>query len=253
MINIFQLGKKHFYLLFVFLLLWVILFEFILSPNQILPRPTIVITSIIALFEDYQFLNNLISSISAVYISFLAASFFLWIIKSYLINNQKLFSLVAISLKGIYGIIPGIFWGLFLIYWFPDSELIKYIFIFFTSFLYLFIKLELEIKKVNIEFIDSAISLGCEKNFVSSKVYWKAVEPALALSLTDLHLYLWTIIIVFELIKGGLGVGSVLRSTIQYKDLSAMFISVIFICIIIFMGSFIIKHIKNKYFSWSIS
>jgi ABC-type nitrate/sulfonate/bicarbonate transport system permease component len=251
MADIFHSDRKYIYFLSGFFVLWIILFEFILPPNQILPRPSIAVISIISLFKDYQFLVNLISSISAIYFSLIVAGLFLLIFRRFLINNKNLFGYLTFSLEWISGIIPGILMGLFLIIWFPDSEFTKYIFIFFTSFTFLINKLENELKKMNSEFIDAAASLGGGKNFISDKVCWKVVEPALAESLKELHLYLWSMLIVFELIKGGPGLGTVLKTAIMYKDLAGLFSSIIIICLIIFVGATVIKYFKNKFFFWS--
>jgi ABC-type nitrate/sulfonate/bicarbonate transport system permease component len=253
MADIFHTDRKYIYFLSGFFLLWIVFFEFILPPNQILPRPSIVVVSIISLFRDYQFLFNLLSSVSAIYLSSFAACLFIWIFRRYLINNKNLFGHLAFSLKWISEIVPGILIGLFLIIWFPDSEFIKHIFIFFACFTYLINKSENELKKVNNEFIDAAASLGAGKNFISDKICWKVIEPALAGSMSELHFYLWSMLLIFELIKGGSGLGTVLRTAILYKDLAGFFASVLIICLLIFAGASIIKYFKNKFVFWSIS
>jgi ABC-type nitrate/sulfonate/bicarbonate transport system permease component len=253
MADIFHSEKKYTYFLSGFVILWIILFEFVFPPNHFLPKPSIVVLSIISLFRDYQFLVNLLSSISAIYLSAIAAGLFLWLFRRYLINNKNIFGYIAFSLDWISGIVPGILIGLFLIVWLPDSEFSKYIFIFFACFTCLIKKLENELKNVKSEYIDVSVSLGAPKNFISDKVCWKAIEPALAESMTDLHFYLWSMLIVFEMINGGLGLGEVLRAAILYKDLAGLFASVLIICLIIFAGSTIIKYFKNKFIFWSIS
>jgi ABC-type nitrate/sulfonate/bicarbonate transport system permease component len=205
------------------------------------------------MFHDYQFLFNLLSSIFAIYLSLIAAGLFIWLFKRYLINNKNLFGYLAFTLEWISGIVPGIMVGLLLVFWFPGSEFIKYIFIFFSAFTYFIYKLKNEVKRVNGEFIDAAVSLGAGKNFISDKVYWKAVEPVLSESLPELHLYLWSMLIVFELIKGGSGLGTVLRTAILYKDLAGLFASVLIVGFIIFVGALLIKYFKNKFVFWSIS
>lgn len=253
MADIFHSERKYIYFLAGSFLLWIIIFEFILPPNHILPKPSIVVVSIISLFRDYQFLVNMLSSISAIYLSAIAAGLFIRVFRRYLINNKNLFGYLAFSLDWISGIVPGILMGLFLIIWLPDSEFSKYIFIFFACFTYLINKLEHELKKVKSEYIDAALSLGAGKNFISGKVCWKAVEPALAESLIELHFYLWSMLIWFEMIKGGYGLGTVLRTAILYKDLAGFFASILIICLIIFTGASLIKYFKNKFFFWSIS
>jgi len=195
----------------------------------------------------------MLSSIAAIYFSSIVAVLFIWIFRRYLINNKSLIGYLAFFLEWISWIIPEILLGLFLIFWLPDSELIKYIFIFFISFTFLINKVEKELKSINREFIDAAASLGAGKNFIFDKVCWKVIEPELASSLTTLHFYLWTMLIVFEFIKGGSGLGTVLRNAILYKDLSGLFSSILIICLIMFIGAYIIKYFKNKFFFWSIS
>jgi NitT/TauT family transport system permease protein len=249
----FHSGRKYIYFLSGLFLLWIILYELIFPPNHILPKPSIVMFSLISLFRDYQFLVNLLSSISAIYLSTFTAGLFIWLFRRYLINNKNIFGYVAFSLHRIAGIIPGILIGLFLIVWLPDSEFSKYIFIFFACFSYLINKLENELKNVKSEYIDASVSLGASMNFISEKVRWKAVEPALAESITEMHFYLWSMLIVYEMINGGLGVGTVLRMAIQYRDLSGLFTSILIICLIIFSGSTLIKYLKNKFIFWNIS
>ena len=244
---------KYIYILLSLFILWIFLFGYVLAPNQILPDPSIALISLISLFKDYHFLGNIISSITAIYFPLIVAYFLLWTIRIFLINYKKLSGSLALSLKWISGIFPGILLGLFFIYWFPDSEVIKYVFMFIISLAFLIVKFEKSIKMVNSEFIDSAISLGTGKNVLSTRIYWKAVEPLIADSLVDIHFYLWSMIIVFEFIKGGLGLGTVLRMAMLYKDLAALFTSIIIMGLIILISKCIIKFIKNKYFFWSIN
>ena len=253
MTDIIHSEKKYTYFLSGFFLLWIILFEFVFPPNYFLPKPSIIVLSIISLFRDYQFLVNLLSSISAIYLPAIAACLFIWLFRRYLINNKNIFGYVVFSFDRISGIVPGILIGLFLIVWLPGSEFSKYIFIFFACFTCLSKKLENELKNVKSEYIDVSVSLGVPKNFISDKIYWKAIEPALSDSIVELHFYLWSMLIVFEMINGGIGLGAVLRIAVLYKDLAGLFASVLIICLIIFVGSAIVKYFKNKFIFWSIS
>jgi ABC-type nitrate/sulfonate/bicarbonate transport system permease component len=143
--------------------------------------------------------------------------------------------------------------GLFLILWLPDSEFSKYIFLFFACFVFLHYKIEIELKKVNNEFIDAVVSLGAEDKFIFDKVRWKIIEPAVAESLSDLHFHLWSILIVFEFINGGSGLGAILRAASLFKDLAGLFVSVMIISLLILVGNTIMNYLKNKIIFWSIS
>jgi len=116
---------------------------------------------------------NLLSSISAMYLSAIAACLFVWIFRRYLINNKNLFEHFAFSLEWISGIVPGILMGLFLWSGCLIQVLVSIFFIFFACFTYLINKLENELKKVKNEYIDAAVSLGAEKNFISDRVAGK--------------------------------------------------------------------------------
>jgi ABC-type nitrate/sulfonate/bicarbonate transport system permease component len=244
---------KFIYLLLSLFILWFIFFEYVFAPNQILPEPSIALLSLISLFNDYHLLVNIVSSFSAIFLPLIVAYFFLWTFRIILINYKKLFGSLTLSVKWISSTFPIILLGLFLIYWFPDSEIIKYVFIFIISLAFLTDEFEKGIKTVNSEFIDSSISLGAGKNFLATKIYWKSVETFMADSLIEIHFYLWSILIVFEFIKGGLGLGAVLSKALLYKDLAAFFTSVLIIGLIIFISTFIIKIFRNKYFYWSIN
>jgi putative hydroxymethylpyrimidine transport system permease protein len=252
MAAIFHSDRKYIYFLLGLILIWIILFEFILPPNHVLPGPSITFISIFSLFKEYQFLNNMLSSISAIYLSSITAGLFIWIFKRYLFNSKNLVGFLKYPMKLISGILPGVFIGLFFIFWFPDSEYYKYVFIFFISSVYLLIKAENELKKVGSEFNDAIASLGIGKNLIFDKIYWKVIEPVLIESLVELHIFLWSILIVFEIIKGGSGIGTVLRNTLLNKDLAGLFASFLLISVIILVGDIIIKYFKNKFFSWSI-
>jgi ABC-type nitrate/sulfonate/bicarbonate transport system permease component len=246
-------DSNYIFLLSGLLFAWIVVSEFILFPNNILPKPSIVLLSIISLIRDYQALANIFSSISAIYLSSIVAGFVIWIFRNYLFSKKKLLGYIASFLNWISGIVPGILLGLFLILWLPDSEISKYIFIFFSSFINLYCKAEEELKKVNRELIEAIASLGAGNEFIFNKICWKSIEPAIAESLVSLHFHLWSVLIVFEFIKGGSGLGSLIRLAVLFKDLAGLFASILLISVLILIGTSIIKYFKDKIFFWSIS
>ncbi|MGA8265020.1 MAG: hypothetical protein WB779_11305, partial [Ignavibacteriaceae bacterium] len=69
------------FILFYFIL-WIILFEFILPANNILPKPSIVFQSFGALWEDYHLPSNYLNTVSSVYLSIIIA----YLLTHYLIH-----------------------------------------------------------------------------------------------------------------------------------------------------------------------
>jgi ABC-type nitrate/sulfonate/bicarbonate transport system permease component len=242
-------NSKYVYLLIAFVLIWIVFYEFILSSNFILPRPYFVMLSLGDLFAKYNILINIISTISAIYSTIIAAFIVMWAFRIYLVNGHNIIKYAAAALGWFAGFIPSILIAIFLIYWLGGSEYVKYIFGFFTCFTLLFIKLEDETRKLGDEYIDAAVSLGADNKMVAGKIRWKAAEPALAGYVPEIHLYLWSMIIIIEYIKGGYGLGVVFREALLYKDLPVLFSSALFTLIVIFAGESLIKYFNNKYFS----
>ncbi len=242
--------KNYKIYLLTYFLLWIILFEFLLPPNNVLPKPSIVLLSFGDLRKDYELPVNYLSTITSIYVSLLAAYFLIRMLVIYLIKSGSRLPDFIFSLEWFSEFIPGIVIGMLLIYWFPDSEYIEFIFAFITAFASMMIKMQNEVLTVPKEYIYSAASLGINDNMISRYVKWKAVQPQLIKHIFTLHFYLWSMIIAFEFIKGGYGLGSVLRDALAYRDLSALFSTFVIIGLTIYIGGLVIRYLKNKFFSW---
>ncbi|MCL5028839.1 MAG: ABC transporter permease subunit [Bacteroidetes bacterium] len=238
-------------LLILYFFLWIILFEFILPVNNILPKPSVVLLSFSALWNDYKLPVNFLSTVGAIYISLALAYIIVWSIKIYLIKSNHFISDFLLSLHWFSNFIPWIILGIFLIYWLPSSEYIKYIFVFLISFFFIIVHLKQELRNVKKEYIESAISLGADEKTISKKIIWKSIQPQLFNHLITLHFQLWSLAIIFEFISGGYGLGNIYRRALEYKDISAIFTITIITGITIFLGSQLIKYLKNKFYHWS--
>jgi ABC-type nitrate/sulfonate/bicarbonate transport system permease component len=243
-------NKNIYYYLTGYFILWIILFEFLLPVNNILPKPSIVLESFDDLWRDYNLLINYLSTISVIYISMAAAYFILRLIRVQLLMRNNVLANLILSLEWFSEYVPGIVIGLILIYWFPNSEYIEFVFAFATVFISLLIKFQIITKELKQEYIDAAYSLGAGRTLIAKSVIWKSAEPALIEHLYQIHLYIWAMLIAFEFIKGGLGLGMIFRRALEFSDLSVLFSSLLITGITIFLGSLMIKSIKNKFFFW---
>ncbi|HSP87633.1 MAG TPA: ABC transporter permease subunit [Ignavibacteriaceae bacterium] len=243
--------RKIYYFLFTYLILWILLFEFLLPVNQVLPKPSIVFQSFPDLWNDYNLPENYLSTISVIYISLVLAFFSVKILSPYLVEKDNFISLFINSLEWFSEFLPGIIIGLVLIFWFPESEFVEFIFAFATAFTSLMIKFQNESEKVNEEYILSAQSLGVSENKISRLIIWKNIQPKLMGHLFNLHFYLWSMLIIFEFIKGGFGLGVIFNQALEYKDLSAIFSVFLITGITIYFGTLILKYIRNKFVFWS--
>jgi len=243
--------RKIYYFLFTYLVLWILLFEFLLPVNQVLPKPSIVIESFPDLWTDYNLPANYLSTISVIYISLILAFFTVKILSPYLVEKNNFISLFINSLEWFSEFLPGIIIGLLLIFWFPESEFIEFVFAFATAFTSLMIKFQNESENVSKEYIFSAQSLGLGENKITKLIIWKDVQPRLTNHLFNLHFYLWSMLILFEFIKGGLGLGVIFKQALDYKDLSAIFSVFLITGLTIYLGTLVLKYIRNKFVFWS--
>lgn len=232
-------------------MLWILLFEFILPANNIFPKPSTVIESAGALWNEYNLFYNVLSTVGAIYISIFFSYFIVRFFLYFIGRDNHLFHFVF-SIEGISRYIPGLVLGLFLIYWFPNSEFIEFIFAFLTAFLAFTIKINDELKKIPAEYIYLIRSLGAEEYFLQKNVIWKLLQPELIKQTFQLHNYLWVTLIAFEFIKGGLGMGAIFKKALLYNDLAAIFFMALLTGIIIFLGTLLLKKIEVKFFNWGI-
>ncbi len=242
---------KIFLFVLLYFVLWIILFEFIIPSNNIIPKPSIVFLSFGALWKDYNLLTNTLITVTNIYIPLIAAYFLLELFSTLMLKLGNLFEDFLMSISWFTKYIPAIIFGIFLIYWFPYSNLIEFIFSFIIGIISLTFLFISEVKHVGSEFLDSAISLGANKKIISRKIIWKAVQPKLFRQLIKLHFNIWSVLIIFEFIKGSSGIGGILRLSLSYRDVSSLFAVFLIIGFIIYLGTQTIKYLQNKFCHWS--
>ncbi|NWF90490.1 MAG: hypothetical protein HXY50_13640 [Ignavibacteriaceae bacterium] len=231
------------------LLLWTILFELILPVNSVFPKPSIVMQSFNDLLNKYFLIWNFLSTVSAIYTSMFISVVFIWILFPHITGTNFLTDIVM-SLEWSSRYIPGIFLSMLFIYWFPKSEVTKFIFatlISFTSFSY---RAKYLAENVPKELTSWLPSFEISSNQIKRNVVWKMIQPKLFDYLIKQNLYLWASVVIFEYMNLGLGVGTILRNILLYNDLSALVMMLILITIFIYSFSQLIKFIKNKYYFW---
>ena len=125
-------------------------------------------------------------------------------------------------------------------------------FTFLIALFSIIIKAREEAAKVKHEYIDSAVSLGVDEHTIAKKVIWKSIQPAIIKYLIVLQFNIWSVLIAFEYIKGGYGLGRIYRLALDYKDLSALFTISVIVGVTIYIGTQLIKYYKNKFYHWSL-
>lgn len=237
-------------LIFSYLVLWIIFFEFVLPVNKILPKPSIVIETIPVIFSEYDFIINLLSTVGVVYLSILTSTFSVYLLRKWILTDDSMVSHTLKSFVWISGTVPVIALGIFFIFWFPDSEIIEFIF----ATIVFFLAIVTSVRKANRNSIDeynTAISsFGIDSEIIKKEIAWNSILPYVKEEMIRFHIFFWTIIISYEFIKGGYGLGSVYKDILAYNDLSALAGLTLLISIIILLFNFAIKNLVNRLIFW---
>ncbi len=243
--------RPVYYLVLTYLFLWIIFFEFILPVNKILPKPSIVLESFPALWNYYNLPANFLATISTIYISLFLAYLLVKFLSPYLKEKDNSITVFINSLEWFSQYLPGIIIGFLLIFWFPNSVYIEFVFAFATAFISIMIKFQNESDSADEEYMVVAQSLGLNEKEITKNIIWKNVEPKLIEHIFNLHLYLWGMLIVFEFIKSGPGLGVIFRQALEYKDLSAIFSVFLITGISVYLGTLLLKYVRRKFIFWN--
>ncbi len=243
--------RKFFSFLLIYFLLWIIFFEFVFPSGKILPQPGVVWQSFGALWFSYHILSNFLITLAAIYVSLIIAFFAVKILSNHLIKEKSFIKDFILSLNLFSEYVPGIVLALFLIFWFPDSTFIEFVF----TFLLIFFALAKEVSNFSLPkckpYIDSARSFGLSESLINKKIIWKCILPDLKDYIFEKQIYFWSILIAFEIIKGNSGLGSVFGNALRFKDLSATFAAALIVGIIIFVIIQVLSLFAKKFIHWS--
>ncbi|MFA7229530.1 MAG: ABC transporter permease subunit [Melioribacteraceae bacterium] len=237
----------------VFLMLagiYVVLFEFILPINKVLPKPSIFLESFIHIWFDYNLLSAFTVTATVVYISMLFGFVQIFIGMS---NYLKIFSLMegsVISLRFFSYLTPFFFLIIFN-FWFPDYLAGEFLFAFLVASFWILRTLFEESKKVKEEYLLTARNLELKQSEIIEKVYWKSALPGIFTNLRSVNIQLWLLILMYEFIGNYNGAGYIYRLAFTYKDFTALFTLALLCAVLIFIGDYLIKQIQNKFVNWT--
>jgi ABC-type nitrate/sulfonate/bicarbonate transport system permease component len=242
--------KQFFYILFSLFIFWIILFEFILPGNNILPRPWTILISIPALFEDYHFLTNFFTSISAIYLPGVLAYLLMYVLRGYIFKESGILKRFIEFISYLTIFTPALLLAVPVVYWFPHSFFAEYVFSFLVSVFWWIITIESNSKSRNEYYLVAFKSFGADKSFLDQNVLWEEIKPKVFKKLFRYHLHLWAIILIYEFIADGYGLGVIIKQTISYHDLSALTLIIVIIPVLIFAGYSLLNYLEDKFVFW---
>ena len=242
---------KNSVVLFVTLLfVYIVLFEFILPINKVLPKPSLLYESFIHIWSDYKLLYAFTTTTSVIYIAITFSVLFLYVRTKQFI---KLFVEMRHSVLSfrIFRFVPIFFIAVLFNFWLPNNLLAELLFGFLTASFLAIRKLFNESKKTKEEYLLVARNLNLTQSDIYENVYWKSSLPALAGYYEKIHLSLWTLILIYEFIDNTHGFGFIFRTALDYKDFTALYTTAIILSLLIWFGNSVIRFVNNKIIYWS--
>lgn len=232
-------------LISVLIFIYILLFEFILLPNQFLPKPSILIDSFISLFGDYNFGYALLHTTSIIY----AVIFLLyWMYR--LLNSITIKFSGLIPFKLNYTAYAVIFAPLFLSFWldFPLWGEVLYVFI-VVDFQF-FKTVHNSLREIKPEYILASKSLEISQKDIETKIIWNLVKPEIFKSYKQINITTWMSVILFEYFTALDGTGSVLTSLILYHDFSGIIAFILIVTVVILVANYVIGYLHKKFADW---
>ena len=247
--NIKSRWKSKIYFLLTLLFVYILLFEFILTENRILPKPSFLLDAFSSIWSDYQLLQAFTLTTSVIYTS-LIVSYLIVILKSrFIIKAAYDFSGSVETLK-VFSHVPALFLIFFSLFWFGNSIGLE----FFLALVIVSWRMGYSLfeiaKNVKMEYVSVGKNLGLSENKIFSKIVWKASEPEVYKSLLKSHFYIWGFVLVYEFIAGINGFGGVLKTILNYNDFIGFIAVAILISLIIMIANYILELIGEKLVPW---
>ncbi len=241
--------KKQSSVLVSLLFVYIILFEFILPVNKILPKPSLLWESFGALWENYNFLNAMMISTSVIYGAIILGYVIISLVPGVLAGLFDKYNGLINGLS-LFRFFPAFFYAILFAYWFPDSIGAEFIFALSGSLFFMGLAYGNGMKNIKEEYLLAAKSLNATDDEIYKGIVWKSCQPEIFNALPKVHYYVWGMVMVFEYVANYAGFGSVYNSILSYHDFSALFAVAIIISLLIWIGNMLIGFAAKQIIYW---
>lgn len=230
------------------ILIYLILFEFIFTSNKIFPSASVIWLSTKELFDKYNFLMNLFSTLSAVYIAILFNYLMMKILfpyfRKHLINSSERNFISFITF------IPFFLISIIFVLWLPEFIFTKYLVASLVIFLFTLNDLFSQKENDSSEYYDFYKSLGLEETTIINKVLFKLKEQEYFYSQLKNHSLIWSVVLIVEYLQQQEGIGNILRIAFKYQDISITFTITLFISLTVYLLYFAFRKLYDKIYFW---
>jgi len=230
---------KYFLQIFLPVITYFILFEFIIPANKYFPKASLIYDSFFSIFTDYDIITGIAISSTSVYLGIILSYIFIKL------TLPLIFQYNFNSLKSFNYFIPAIVFIVIWIFWFSSSIYAEFIFICIWAIIRQYnmaLNLDYSVLQNKINFVNLN-NLGNDK---SSKLKINYLFEKLYDERKTYHLQIWSIVLVYELVAQTGGLGSNIFQLFVNYDLSGLFAITIILSFLIFVGDKILNLAWDK-------
>lgn len=213
------------------------------------PDPKVVFTNLIEMIKSgqlfmairYSFLRITIATFLSGLIAFPVAL---------LVYNSKIANDIISPMISIMRYIPVTAFYPLLIMWFGIDELMKIVFLFIATFVYMMPSVILCLDEINSDLIDTGLTIGMNKLQIITKVQIPAILPSLMNSFIMMYGIGWTYIAITETINAKYGLGFIIQQSSSRGRTDLVFMAIIMIMIISVLFDNLTKKLVKRIFKW---
>ena len=238
---------KRIALFIVIMLTWSICSE---NMNPLfVPSPQAVFTNMIGMFQSGQ----LFMAIKYSFLRITVATFISGIIAypiALLVYNLKIAKDILNPIISIMRYIPVTAFYPLLIMWFGIDELMKIVFLFIATFVYMMPSVILCLEEVNPDLIDTGLTIGMSKFQTIHRIQIPASLPSVLNSYIMMYGIGFTYIAVAETINAKYGLGFIISQSSSRGRTDLVFMAIIVIMAISVLFDFTAKKLVKHIFKW---
>ena len=177
-----------------------------------IPEPKIVFNSLVELIKSGQLFIAIMYSFLRISIATFLSGIVAFLI-GLLAYNSKIANNIISPIISIMRYIPITAFYPLLIMWFGIDEFMKIVFLFIATFVYMMPSVILCLEEINLDLIDTGLTIGMNRFQIITKIQIPAITPSLMNSFIMMYGIGWTYIAVAETINAKYGLGFIIQQT----------------------------------------
>lgn len=238
---------KHMILLISLIIIWGVAAEH--SNPVFVPKPSKVFEDFVEVIKNGQLIEALKYSFLRITMATLVSAL-VSIPIGIVIYNVKVARDFLYPIVSAMRYIPVTAFYPLLIMWFGIDEMMKIVFLFIATFVYMMPSVMLALDEVNQDLIDTGLTIGMSRFQTITEIQLPATMPSLMNSFIMMYGIGWTYIAVAETVNAKFGLGWIIQQSSSRGRTDMVFMAIITIIVVSVLFDSISKYLVKKIFKW---